>query len=795
MNRSIFIMLIVSIPLMSALKGQSIKINGYVKDTSRNSIPFASIAVFNDNKQELIGGAISDSSGFFHIDVANCSDIKLIVSFVAHKSDTLSWFMLRNDTTLNIEILLRSSTSLIEMTISAQKPLIEHKVDRIVFNVPRVYKSAGNTAWDIIKKTPGLTTNPDGVITAGSKGLTLMINNRPVQLPPEQVASLLQNLSASDITSIEIIHTPPPQFDAQNGGLINIVLTKTKEKSWSSTFRSDYVQATYPKLINGLSLQFNHNKFNITAQYMNRFRIDYISEDGTIDFNESNWKLRQNRIVSTSLHQYRIGLDYQLFKNHTLGFLIDGYRRVNETTSHMNTNTFNILTNQIDSFLLTNASGNSRQNFHSINLHYLNIKNKNLGVIAFDIDYIPATDERNRKVESNSYVRNDPIPLSSFNNNQYTQQTNDLLSIKSEVNTSIRIMDTIFQTYYGIKWNKSNIDNFQTFFEDSTSSLYSESIFSAFVGTSSQFKSLHFQIGARGEYTIITNKFNLTELPVNKYFNLFPAVYLTYPLTENNMIGINFGKRLSRPDFWRLNPFRLYQNPYVFTEGNPTLNPSYVNSLELKYVYRNNHMLSLLLNRTTGNISTLTFQDNSNNTIKNTYINLEETLEAGVNLSSTFFLNNFWQSNNYFQVLYKNDQIIFNSTPSRFNIWYGYFSTNNSFYISKDRSWVFDFNCWYGSPSIEAYQYLHENWEVSLGISKQLCRGRLNVRIDAFDIFYTNVNRTNIDFSGQRSSALRKTDTRSFAFRVTYKFGNNLLRERKPRRTSIEDEKKRTIEQ
>jgi len=261
------------------------------------------------------------------------------------------------------------------------------------------------------------------------------------------------------------------------------------------------------------------------------------------------------------------------------------------------------------------------------------------------------------------------------------------------------------------------------------------------------------------------------------------------------LLNLSYGKRLSRPDFWRLNPFIIYQNPYIYTEGNPTLKPSYLNTLELKYVYKNSHIFSLFLNRSTGNIATLSIQNNSDNTLRNTYSNLGQTLEAGLNLSSTFFVNDFWQSNNYFQLFYKNDQIIINSTANRFNIWYAYFSSNNSFFISKDRTWVIDVNSWYGSPSIEAYQYLHENWEVSLGISKQLCKGRLNCRLDVFDVFYTNINRMNINFSEQRSSTLNKTDTRSFAFRVTYKFGNNLLRERRPRRTSLEDEKKRTIEQ
>ena len=56
--------------------------------------------------------------------------------------------------------------------------------------------------------------------------------------------------------------------------------------------------------------------------------------------------------------------------------------------------------------------------------------------------------------------------------------------------------------------------------------------------------------------------------------------------SNNNTLSLNYGKRINRPSYWDLNPFRWYFNQYASAEGNPYLQPSYINNLELDYNYK-----------------------------------------------------------------------------------------------------------------------------------------------------------------------------------------------------------------
>ncbi len=67
------------------------------------------------------------------------------------------------------------------------------------------------------------------------------------------------------------------------------------------------------------------------------------------------------------------------------------------------------------------------------------------------------------------------------------------------------------------------------------------------------------------------------------YNNLFPSVFLSYDISKNNQILVNYSRRIDRPRSFFMVPFPNYSNSQNIFEGNIDLNPSYVDSYEVGY--------------------------------------------------------------------------------------------------------------------------------------------------------------------------------------------------------------------
>ena len=72
----------------------------------------------------------------------------------------------------------------------------------------------------------------------GKGGVTVMLNGKLTHMSQDQLLTLLAGMSADDIERIELMTTPPANFDAEgSAGIINIVLKKNRRRGTSALFR------------------------------------------------------------------------------------------------------------------------------------------------------------------------------------------------------------------------------------------------------------------------------------------------------------------------------------------------------------------------------------------------------------------------------------------------------------------------------------------------------------------------------------------------------------------------------
>lgn len=68
----------------------------------------------------------------------------------------------------------------------------------------------------------------ESVSIVGKGGVSIMVNDRMLNLSGSELTNYLQSLRSDDIARIEVITTPPAKYEAQgNSGIINIILKKS----------------------------------------------------------------------------------------------------------------------------------------------------------------------------------------------------------------------------------------------------------------------------------------------------------------------------------------------------------------------------------------------------------------------------------------------------------------------------------------------------------------------------------------------------------------------------------------
>jgi len=701
-------------------------------------------------------------------------------------------------------ILQPKVSSLKEVNVTSKKPLIERKIDRVVFNVENSVIASGGTLWDALNKAPGVQTKADGGITANSKSVTIYLDDRPVRLSGEDLGNYLKSLPSDKVSKIEIITNPPAKYDAQGGAIINIVSKKTLTEGLNLILGSTFTQATFSSYTGSAVFNYRSGNINIYGNYgYSRRKREHDENDYVIFQNPgsySYWDGVNKGDRGGTSHSFQLGTDYNITKNQLIGFIINGYYGNNTRHNHAETNIFNNHNPIADSALNTvsNTFGHSVQ--YSYNINY-KTKLDTLGqTLNIDIDYVPFRNKNDQVVNSTTLLNTGGLSATPYSTGSLSDQDINIWSAKLDY--SKRIFKKInFDA--GLKY--TNIDtrnNFQFFNEDGPTPVlqpsqsdnfeYQEKTSAGYLNINGSLHKLSYQLGLRGEQTDTRGySIVLDSLNKNNYFRIFPSLYLTYSWSKNDDFSLVYNSRINRPDYSRLNPFKYYTSPYNFFEGNPALKPAYINNVELGYTYKKQYNFTLYYRRTTDYFSNITVQDNVNKIFYNTQQNLDLSLETGFFVSVPISVTNWWDMNNFIQGSYKKEKSGYLDGSYNYHTLSLYLNTNQAFVLNKKAGLKAEISAWYSSPSIQGIYKLARTYDVSIGIRKTIFDGHGAVRIAAGDLFYGNAYRINVNYLNQQNGFYEKNDTRNVYAGISYKIGSKKIADARKRKTATEDEKKR----
>ena len=98
------------------------------------------------------------------------------------------------------------------------------------------------------------------------------------------------------------------------------------------------------------------------------------------------------------------------------------------------------------------------------------------------------------------------------------------------------------------------------------------------------------KLGLRGEYTFSHGDWLTADSVTRKsYFDPFPTAYIGYTssplgkLQQPIAVSASYTRRIKRPSYYMLNPFRTYVDAYSYQAGNTELTPEFNNDVELHF--------------------------------------------------------------------------------------------------------------------------------------------------------------------------------------------------------------------
>lgn len=797
MCRYIFLILVMSFPLF--LSAQEAQVKGTISSNGK-PVELATVAATTNGK--TVAGTLTDSSGNFSLTLQPGA-YRLEVSRVGYKSFQQEISAPANALAIVLEA---DAKTLQAVTVQSAKPIIERKLDRIIFNVQGSIMASGGTAWDAVGRAPGVRAAMDGALTVNGKGAVVYMDDRQLRISGEDLKNFLSSLNAENIIRIEVITNPSARYDAQGGAVINIISKKITTAGFNATVNSAYTQATYGSYRGGINFNYRSGKWNLYGNYgYNNSKKAYEETDYVIfqtPNQYSDWQGVKDGWRKNNAHSYKIGLDYNVNKNHIVGFMIDGSSAVRTRSVDVRTDIYNNHSPMVDSFLTTLNDSRSNVNLVALNLNYKGvIDTSNRKTLNIDIDYTPFRNRRAQAVLTNTYSPDGSKLPGVFDVDNNALQDIEITSARIDYSQALN-KKWSFET--GAKFSSIRNDNDFLHYNAETGSpvldntksnrfVYSEKITASYVNFRGSVGKIALQAGLRGEYTQTAgNSITLQKLTRNDYFKLFPTVYADYSIKKNHDLSIYYGVRISRPDYWRLNPFKYYSSPYSYLEGNPALRPAYIHEVELGYTFKKQYSLNLFYRNKENYFSNITVQDNESKIFYDTQQNLDKSLETGVYLTLPVTAKPWWEMNYFIQASYKKEKSGYLGGQYDYQTAFVYLSATESFILSKKKGWRAEISAWYASPGIQGIYRLGSNYDVSMGVRKTLFKGKGSLQLNVSDIFFSNYYRINVNYANQLNGFKERNDTRAVTLNFSYKFNSGKKIDAARRRNASDvDEKKR----
>ena len=773
--------------------GQSMIITGSVLDSEDQPLAFANVLLLAAGDSALVSGELTDDDGRFSLTVAEPGSYRVRAELIGFSKVYAPPFTYVGGEKIDLPaFVLNSGIELDEITVSATKPLIEMSANKMIINVGNSSIQAGNTALEVLKRSPGVSLDNSNVVSLrGRSGVLITINGKNQYLSGAEVAQLLETTPASNIERIEIIANPSARYDAQgNSGIINIVLKESQVFGTNGQASSTVRQGLRNSHFHSLNVNHRRKKLALRAtgeyyDFAEYRRLNLIrnipSEKGLTNFDQV-----------TDMETRRVGINLNLAADYTIGerTTIGLQTRQNygdriETNDNETkiTGVQDLGFDRLD--VKAPADENSHNVTYNVNLDH-KFGNQKAG-LTFDADY--NTFARDKSINYQTvYITEasqSSSPPSLLNNTQAVDV--DIFAVKSDF--SYTVSDAVaFEA--GFKYSNVMTTN-ATIFESVENGVpinqpgrtntfaYREAVLAGYTTVKVNWGKLGVQGGLRVENTNSKGTSpTLGQTVSRSYLNLFPSLSITHPLGEGHQMSYNYSYRLDRPNYGNLNPFEVFLDDFTRGRGNPFLNPQYTHSLGVNYAWENRLYVSADYSRTTDQISQVIEQNSAENLTISTFANLDNFTNISLTISipkvwSEVFTSRLNYTGFYNEFLSPVQAGLLDNSAISHRVY-----LSNEFTLGND--WTAEVSANYESRAVHGFFTADPRGSLDVGVGKKF-GDKLQVKVGASDLLRTLPTRYYVNTGEIDLIDDSLFDSRRVQLTLTYSFGNgrvNSVRER-----------------
>lgn len=751
-------------------------ITGKVVTEDNAPLEFVSVKLLKDST--ILQYVASDNSGRFTLKaVPTKRNYKLELSFTGYETvDTTVSVQTGRDILIKMK---KDITKLDEVVVQGSRPLIERKVDRLVFNVQNSSVSLSGDAMDVLRVTP-LVKAENGVLSIIGKGtVSVMVNDKILRMSGEDLSAYLRSIPSNNIESIEVITVPPSKYSSEgNAGMLNIKLKKLVNDYWSASVRSVYTQGTYATISPGIGFNYQKNRLSLYTNANMTNGSSSFTERPEVHYATQKWISESKRRSYTKLYNARIQADYKMSEKLTVGAQVSYNNSRPKAPDRSSTHIFSNETGKLDSMIVGWGTQESERNNVSLNLNSSYSLGKEGQRIVLDIDYYNSTLKDNRGFNSGTQNANGQLITDRewFSGNMGNNSFRN-----TSVNLDVEQKIKQFIVNYGLNYSNSTNSNLlsstaiasrtDTVFNYDDNFEFTENTGALFLSVSRSLgKKLEMKGGLRMENTNAEGISNtLLSKYVNSYLKLFPTFYSSYKLNDKNVISLSYGKRISRPAYLRLNPFRRYITQYFYTVGNPYLKPSFSHNIELNYSNNRNLYLTLYTNIGKDQITSISIPHESTKLVIDTAQNFLNTITAGFtavyNFNKLSWLESNLVLNGYHTSINQKD----NSIVADSKAFIGYINMYNNFKISKKISAQLSF--FYYTPEISGLYRRTATFNLYPSFRYKI-NDHWDTAIFGNDLLKTTQGKLSGVVNGVYQSYDNYYDSRNVRLSVSYRFGS-----------------------
>ena len=725
-------------------------LTGTIVDEQSQPMPYANVTVLHPKDSTLLGGGVSNESGYFAIPYEP-EKVLARISYVGYKTV----YRICNQSEAGTIRMQPETQTLKDVTVKGHRLLYTSTEKGLLVSVQDTPLEQFGTASEMLSHLPLMMS--DGSI-AGHGKPEIYINNKKVRNIQD-----LDRLRANEILSAEIITIPGTEYGADVTSVIRLKTVRKEGEGWSGSFSTSYQKS-----------KEHYGNVNVTLNYrlpggMDFFASGYLADQNTrIDATanaqlqaSSIWDYQKDAswIYKMKYYYADLGWNWEINDQHSMGLTYTAFNFIGNSTTRRE---MDELTWQNGILVDGGHSQTNTQNLphmtHAVNAYYVG----NIG--KWNLDFSADFYDDKSVMDMDGGTENS-VPVSS-----QTKTKNQLLAEKLVVTATMQKGELTFGE------EASKVDRTHDFTQSGFSSdshiWQQTSIWSLFANYSLNMGKLSLNSGLRWQ-----NEHNLYDIGGKRdeemspdYSVLIPRLSLSYR-TDKWHLTLSYQCSRRNPSYGLLSSSVNYRSKYEYDAGNPFLKPQTRHSISWssswKWIYA--EVFYQNFKNTIRSFQTAYDDVNHPGVVIMDYRNTPKQEYYGVTLNASPKFG-LWQLNYSTNLYFCNEDVYPLGITHKWNRLIANFTLDNTF--TFPHSWLLN-----ATGSITPYNksgpcQTKATGSISLHLSKHFLKDKsLNVRLLANDILHTQyTERTAYGGINIRTQYREYRDSRRIGIDLSWKF-------------------------